>query len=61
MMKRDSKENNRRRGSMLTGPGYDCNCPTCVFAKSQASGDPYDLKDCPKCNPKISSKKIATQ
>jgi len=33
------------------GPGSDCECPVCVFSKSQAPGDPYDLKDCPKCRP----------
>ncbi len=30
------------------GPGDDCNCSTCVFTKSQAPGDPYDLDKCPK-------------
>lgn len=31
-----------------SGPGPDCDCPVCVFSKSQAPGDPYDLKGCPK-------------
>lgn len=35
-------------------PGKDCNCPVCVFSKSQAPGDSYDLKNCPKWNSKKS-------
>ena len=34
------------------GPGDDCNCPVCVFTKSQAPGNPYDLTDCPKYTPR---------
>jgi ssDNA-binding Zn-finger/Zn-ribbon topoisomerase 1 len=31
------------------GPGVDCNCPVCIFAKSQAPGQAYDLTECPRC------------
>lgn len=31
------------------GPGADCDCPVCVFSKSHAPGDPYNLSGCPKC------------
>ncbi len=34
--------------STSAGPCEDCNCPTCIFAKSQAPGDPYDIENCPK-------------
>jgi len=31
------------------GPSADCDCAVCIFSKSQAPGNSYDLKDCPKC------------
>jgi len=31
------------------GPGQDCNCPLCIFTKSQAPGQAYELADCPRC------------
>lgn len=32
--------------------GFDenCKCPVCLFTRSQAPGQPYDLKKCPKFN-----------
>jgi len=26
----------------------ECNCPLCIFTKSQAPGDAYDLENCPQ-------------
>ena len=34
------------------GPCGEYNCSVCVFTKSQAPGNPYDLKDCPRYDPK---------
>ncbi len=49
--KKNLAKNNPAQGKRISrGPGVDCDCPVCVFAKSQAPGDPYDLKDCPKCS-----------
>ena len=55
-MNQDSKEKNKKIESRLSGPGDDCNCPVCIFTKSQAPGNPYDLKDCPRYNSSKSSK-----
>ncbi len=49
-MKQDVQRVNKKKKSNSVGPGDACNCPVCIFAKSQAPGDPYDLKDCPKHN-----------
>lgn len=49
-MNQDPKSNNKKKNLNSVGPGYDCNCPVCIFTKSQAPGNPYDLKDCLKYN-----------
>jgi len=46
----DSQKNNKVTSNMYIGPCGEHNCPVCVFTKSQAPGNPYDLKDCPKYN-----------
>lgn len=42
-------KNSKNIKTHLVGPGNDCNCPVCLFTKTQAPGNPYDLKYCPKC------------
>lgn len=42
------KKKDKNKG--FVGPSDECNCPVCVFTKSQAPGNPYDVKDCPKYN-----------
>ncbi len=41
-------------------PGVDCECQVCVFSKSQAPGQPYDITKCPLWN-KGQSKKPKTE
>ncbi len=45
-LKSKNKENSKK--PMSVGPCGELNCPVCVFTKSQAPGNPYDLNDCPK-------------
>ncbi len=47
-MKQDSNKNKKSKRQICVGPCGEYNCPVCVFTKSQAPGNPYDLKDCPK-------------
>ncbi|OGX08513.1 MAG: hypothetical protein A2Y03_01810 [Omnitrophica WOR_2 bacterium GWF2_38_59] len=49
-MNQDTQKRNKKNKIKPIGPSDDCNCPVCVFTKSQAPGNPYDLKDCPKYN-----------
>ena len=42
---------------MPIGPCGEYDCPVCVFTKSQAPGNPYDLRDCPKYNSRKGSVK----
>ncbi len=46
----------KKRKALSVGPSEDCNCAICVFTKSHAPGDSYDVKDCPKYNTKKPSK-----
>ena len=32
---------------MSSGPGKECKCQVCIFSKSQAPGQPYDITQCP--------------
>ena len=63
-MSQDSQKKKKKNKFESSGPGDDCNCPVCIFSKSQAPGNPYDLKNCPKFkfdisagNKKIKNKK----
>lgn len=49
-MNQDSKK--YKKGVIPTpiGPCGEYTCSVCVFTKSQAPGNPYDLKNCPKYN-----------
>jgi hypothetical protein len=38
------------------GPDEFCNCPVCIFSKSQAPGNPYDLEQCPRYRASIRKK-----
>ncbi len=37
---------------MTSGPGKECKCKVCIFSKSQAPGQPYDITQCPLWNKK---------
>ena len=39
-----------------SGPGKDCKCQVCVFNKSQAPGQPYDITECPLWNKRKTGK-----
>ncbi|MCK5706459.1 MAG: hypothetical protein KAI43_02310 [Candidatus Aureabacteria bacterium] len=56
MSKRSNKKNKDNKHNP-NAPGNDCKCPVCIFTKSQAPGNPYDLTNCPKLKPQTSSKK----
>jgi len=49
---------NKKIEHFSNGPGVDCHCPVCIFTKSQAPGDSYDLNDCPKFRAENKNKKI---
>ncbi len=51
----DSRKTEKRKRQVSVGPCGEYNCPVCVFTKSQAPGNPYDLKDCPKYRSESSS------
>jgi hypothetical protein len=44
------QKNDKKKSVKPRGPGDDCTCPSCIFTKSHAPGDPYDLTKCPKYN-----------
>ncbi|MCK5616454.1 hypothetical protein KAR91_82085 [Candidatus Pacearchaeota archaeon] len=47
-MSQDLPAKKKKKKSKSVGPKDDCNCPVCVFTKSQAPGNPYDLTSCPR-------------
>ncbi|MDP8212483.1 MAG: hypothetical protein P9X22_04210 [Candidatus Zapsychrus exili] len=49
-MNQDSQKNKKKASFVPIGPCGEHNCPICIFTKSQAPGNPYDLKDCLKYN-----------
>lgn len=49
----------KRKKPINVGPGADCYCAVCIFAKSHAPGEPYDLKKCPKCCVQKEDKTVA--
>ncbi len=55
-MTHDAQKKNKNVRSV--GPGIDCNCQICIFTKSQAPGNPYNIKDCPKYNSSITETDI---
>ena len=59
-MKQDSKNILKNKRLMDIGPCGEYNCPICIFTKSQAPGNPYDVSKCPKYNSgKVHPKKEA--
>ncbi len=51
-MNKELPKKNKKKKVESVRPDDSCNCPVCVFTKSQAPGDPYDLTKCPRCAPK---------
>ncbi|MDD3374337.1 MAG: hypothetical protein PHY73_01265 [Candidatus Omnitrophica bacterium] len=50
-MKKEKKANSLKiKQAYGVGPSDDCDCKICVFTKSHAPGDSYDVKKCPKYN-----------
>lgn len=47
-MKKKKTDQQHTPQHSVYGPGDDCHCPVCVFSKSHAPGDAYDLEQCPK-------------
>ena len=45
-----SKTTKKSMNAKSVGPCGEYNCPTCIFSKSHAPGDPYDISKCPKYN-----------
>jgi hypothetical protein len=54
-MAKKKKNKKSKPQQPLHGPGDDCECPVCVFSKSQAPGDAYLLEKCPKWSSKKKS------
>jgi len=44
----DSKNIKKEKKIISTGLCGKFDCPVCIFTKSQAPGNPYNLNDCPK-------------
>ena len=50
---------NKKKNKIIgVGPSDDCTCAICVFTKSHAPGDSYDVEKCPKYNLKKSQNDI---